>query len=775
MKTGRGAMNQRCTRRLIVFLYTTAILAIPVSYPAFSSASDATQHFTTGVRNSQSGNFEQSLIEWNKALHRYQKDGDLAGQIHTLQRRGESYLAIGHYPKALADFDLARVLAMQFGSRSLLASATVSLAAAYSLAGDPQQAEKQLIAAIENAEKSNEQDIAATARNNLANLLTTQQRYTEALVLYRQVLDQANAAGDNALASTAAINTARAHLDDDDLSRAQQTLGLALTMTRTLSPSHDKAYALISIGQLHARLANNGTNAAVNRRQAYETFIEATNTAQATGDKRALSYALGYTGEIYESLGKNHDALQLTQRALHQAQLLNAPELLYRWEWQTGRLLDAENDMSAAISAYQRAVYALQPIRHELTMHAVSGGSSFRNEMGALFLELAYLQLEYATSLTDPEEREHHLLGARETIEALKSAELEDYYQDDCVVALQKKTKGIDRLDNRVAAIYPIVFQDRLAILLSLPNGIKLFTTNVGARELSSTVIKFRQLLEKRTTHQYRLYAKKIHDWIIRPLEADLRTQHIETLVFVPDGVLRTIPLAALSDGHTFLIEKYAVATVPGLTLIDPRPIKSNQINVLVNGLTESVQGFPPLPEVKQELERIQELYNGKTLKNDLFQIGNFEAALSDKPYSIVHIASHGQFNSNVGETFVLTYESKMTMDALEKYMARTMYRENPVELITLSACQTAAGDDRAALGLAGIAIKAGARSALATLWYINDKASSMLISEFYRLLQDPSVSKAEALQRSQLMLLTDNRYKHPSYWSPFLLIGNWL
>jgi CHAT domain-containing protein len=138
-------------------------------------------------------------------------------------------------------------------------------------------------------------------------------------------------------------------------------------------------------------------------------------------------------------------------------------------------------------------------------------------------------------------------------------------------------------------------------------------------------------------------------------------------------------------------------------------------------------------------------------------------------------VASHGKFESDVRDTFLLTYDGKLSMDRLEGYMASTTYREQPVELLTLSACQTAVGDDKAALGLGGVAVKAGARSALATLWYINDQASSLLITDFYANLKDSDVSKARALQEAQLDLLDDPRFNHPSYWAPFLLIGNWL
>ena len=102
-------------------------------------------------------------------------------------------------------------------------------------------------------------------------------------------------------------------------------------------------------------------------------------------------------------------------------------------------------------------------------------------------------------------------------------------------------------------------------------------------------------------------------------------------------------------------------------------------------------------------------------------------------------------------------------------------FRKEPLDLLTLSACETAAGDDLAALGLAGVAVKAGARSALATLWHINDAATSILIEEFYRQIQNPKTSRAVALQQAQIKLVHDPRYEHPAYWSPFLLINNWL
>ena len=246
--------------------------------------------------------------------------------------------------------------------------------------------------------------------------------------------------------------------------------------------------------------------------------------------------------------------------------------------------------------------------------------------------------------------------------------------------------------------------------------------------------------------------------------------------MIVPDGPLRMIPFAALHDGKQFLIAKYAVATTPGLNLTDPKPLARDRIEVLSAGLTEGVQGFPPLPNTEEEMKAIGALYK-KThrLLNEEFRVPQLEREMKENPFTIVHIASHGRFERDVKKSFVLTFDEKLTMDRLNQVVGYFRFRDQPLELLSLSACQTAAGDDRAALGLAGIAIKAGARSALATLWFVNDEASSALVIEFYSQLKDPSLSKAMALRQAQLKLLENPDFQHPIFWSPFLLLNNWL
>ena len=233
--------------------------------------------------------------------------------------------------------------------------------------------------------------------------------------------------------------------------------------------------------------------------------------------------------------------------------------------------------------------------------------------------------------------------------------------------------------------------------------------------------------------------------------------------------------MAALHDGKQFLIAKYAIGITPSLSLSDPRPIKREGMSVLAVGVSEAVQGFPALPNVAAELQELQTLLGSQNLVNREFLAANFEKKLKEEQFSIVHVASHGEFGNDVENTFLLTFDDKVSLDRLNQMIGVLRFRDDPLELLTLSACDTAAGDDRAALGLAGMAIKAGARSALATLWNINDEATVGLVMDFYRELKNPAISRVVALQRAQLKLIENPRYEHPGYWSAFLMINNWL
>lgn len=195
-----------------------------------------------------------------------------------------------------------------------------------------------------------------------------------------------------------------------------------------------------------------------------------------------------------------------------------------------------------------------------------------------------------------------------------------------------------------------------------------------------------------------------------------------------------------------------------------------------MGGISQSRQGFPALPEVQSEIIQIGQEITTRVKLDDDFTTEAVKAALAENPSSILHFATHGQFSSNADETFILTWDGRINVSELENWLgSRDETQSQAIDLLVLSACQTARGDTRAVLGLAGFAVKSGARSTLATLWSVRDESTALLMAQFYRQIALPNMTKAEALRQAQLTLLHESQYIHPFYWAPFVLVGNWL
>jgi CHAT domain-containing protein len=731
---------------------------------------------TQGLQAYQRGSFDQALAVWKEAADLYERDGKIGEQSRALAQAAQASESLGQVGQALQQLELALTLAQQTRDRPRIAAVMESLGRTYLAARKPDAAVQYLTQALAMAQADEDRRLIAAIHNDLGIAQVAQQHDADALTSFTISAQEAQSAGDRPLTVRAHINAARMAMKLNQPDDARNRLDQAFDALKDFEPSHDKAMNLIQVGlgyqQLRASMP--AMNAPLLLRAA-GLLLEATTVAEQVGDKRTRSYAEGYLGHLYETEHRYDESLQLTRRAVFSAQSANAPESLFRWQWQLGRLLAATSKLDEAIASYGYATSTLRPIRIEVA--SAWGNDSFAGEdsVRALYFELADLLLHRAALTGDAQGVEEYLRRARDAIETYKAAELRDYFQDDCVDTLQARITKLDRLAAGTAVVYPIVFADRLELLVSLPNGLKRLSIPVSSATLTQEVRAFRKTVEKRTTREYLPYAQQLYAWLIRPLEPELASFRIDTLVFIPDGPLRTVPMAALHDGKQFLIEKFAVATTPGLNLTDPKPIDREKVRLLSSGLTRAVQGFPSLPFVEEEINAIRTLYQGDQLLNAEFSTPRLEQELKDRPYGILHIATHGWFSADTTQSYLLTYNGKLTINELDRLIGLFRYRKDPLELLTLSACQTGTGDDRSALGLAGVAIKAGARSALATLWFINDEASAALVSEFYRQLRNPTQSKAQALQQAQQKLLADRVYEHPAYWSPFLLLNNWL
>jgi CHAT domain-containing protein len=525
-------------------------------------------------------------------------------------------------------------------------------------------------------------------------------------------------------------------------------INLAHTLTRHSSPEDDPVLKLLS------------------------TAVQQAQTLQ---DLRAESFAQGNLGELYEQRQQWAAAQQVTLTALNLSQQIDAADLTYRWHWQLGRVLAQQQQRQPAIAAYTAAIETLRSLRSDLTATNPDVQFSFRESVEPIYRQFVGLLLQpgVESSQTDLEQ-------ARKTIESLQLAELDNFFRTAC---LNAQERPIDQIDRQAAVLYPIILSDRLEVILSLPGGkLQRYTAlDADQRQVEASALRLVAFLKQVTANDRVLpLAQQFYDWLIRPAESDLQNSGVKTLVFVLDGVLRNIPMAVLHDGTQYLVEKpYSLALTPGLQLLASQPLEPQQMTVLLGGLSEArPPNFPPLANVPREFTGIQsEVHRSRELLNDRFTNEEIQKAIGKSPYPVVHLATHGVFNSNRENTFILTWNGELNIDQLRTLLQSTELGRRPIELLVLSACETAEGDDRAALGLAGVAVRAGARSTVATLWQVNDTAMSLLMQEFYRELVQPHVNKAEALQQAQRSLLKDAKnpqYAKPYYWSAVVLIGNW-
>jgi CHAT domain-containing protein len=403
---------------------------------------------------------------------------------------------------------------------------------------------------------------------------------------------------------------------------------------------------------------------------------------------------------------------------------------------------------------------------------------SLRDNVKPVYRELVDLLL-HTGNIQQPSQ--DNLKRAIQDIDSLQLTELENF--------LGCKLSQLTRIDEDVsdpaaAKLYPIILPSRLAMIFELPGQpLEYREISLSQPEIEATVKTLRDnLTEPGRTPEVIEEAKKIYQWLIAPLEPILiRHPEINTLVFVLDGTLRNIPMGVLYDGEQYLIEKkYAIAVSPSLELFRPTS-SSERLNVFRGGveIPQVINGksFPAIGQLREELTQIPEKITSlPPLLNEEFTKANIEKKLQTNRFSAIHWKTHGVFSSDPSETYLVAYQDTITIDDLvELVQSAYQSRNEPLELLVLSACETAQGDNRAVLGLAGIAVRTGARSTISTLWRADDDANTKLTTQFYQRLSQSSTTKAEALRQAQLDLLKESGYPAPYYWATYILVGNWL
>jgi CHAT domain-containing protein len=376
--------------------------------------------------------------------------------------------------------------------------------------------------------------------------------------------------------------------------------------------------------------------------------------------------------------------------------------------------------------------------------------------------------------------QEANYLRAISIQDKLRIAEIENFLQ--CGRLTTSSIPNNQDFSNLPPLIFFIKLENDIQVVIKTSQHVH--QHRVDFKLVSDSVDNFIKLIHKKRFVKtqgsaYLTYAQNLYNLLISPIKQYLPASG--NLVFILDSYFQNIPFDMLHDGHKYLVESYALSTASNLHQLQTQFLKPEPLKVLFAGIYKNGpiyqnslvnENFQPIPEVAQEIKNIKKSINFVSeMLNDEFTTHNFQEKVESDSFPIVHLSTHAQFSSDPDNTFLLTWKELLKVQELKSLLKN---KQSPIDLLVLSACETAKGDRRSALGIAGIAAQAGARSTLATLWLVDAESTAQLIGEFYKNLKN-GLTKAEALRQAQLSLISSNIYSHPYYWAAFILVGSWL
>ncbi|WP_208099123.1 CHAT domain-containing protein [Nostoc sp. 106C] len=717
---------------------------------------------TQGTIQLLQGQTETAINTWKQAAVIYDRTGDKTGKLISQINQAQGLQTLGQYRRAKTLLE-ELVAELQNQPDSLLkAKGLRSLGVALQTIGDLQKSNTVLEKSLAISKQFNSPADVSVVLFSLGNIAKDLQNYDVALIDYQEVI---NLSPEPQAQLEAQLNKFSLLVKLQRWEPAKALIPEIETNLSSLSPSRPAIYASINFAETLMAIERAEENLIAAKTA--QLLAKTIQQAREIKDSRAETYSLQQLGKLYQQNGQLTDAKRLTQQAQKLAQEMDAADLVARTAAQSGTIAKEQGDIKSAIADYEIAFNHLQSLRSDLVAINPDVQFDFRESIEPIYRD-------YVSLLLEKGDEQSNLKQARQVIEALQLAELDNYFKDACV---DTHPVAIDQIDVQAAVIYPIILSDRLEVILSIPNQpLHHYSTQLSKKQIENTLKHLYSYVSRGyiSEESFQL-SQKVYKWLIAPAEAKLNSSKVTTLVFVLDGFLRNLPMAALHDGDRYLLEKYSVALSPGLQLF-PQGLQRKKLGVLAAGLAEARQGFSSLPAVTGEIQEVTAKVEAKVLLNQKFTRDSLKTALDSQPFPIVHLATHGQFSSNPKETFLLTWSDRISiLDFDRLFQKRRLGILEPIELLVMSACQTAAGDNRATLGLAGFALRSGAKSTIASLWSVNDESTSNLMKEFYQQLSNPKLSKAEALRQAQLKIKANPLYQHPYFWAAFVLVGNWL
>ena len=531
-------------------------------------------------------NPQAAALNFRAAREIYQKNQDLEGEVGAVINEAISLQKLGQYRTAQKILEKVerRLPGM---SDSLQALAYKALGTTYATIGDFSTAREKLEASIALTQ---DRDLETTAKTqiDLAAAIQFSEPETAAKLLQSVVSSSQN----EATQAIALLNSIHLAIEAEEWIEAKE---IALDSQDLIFNLPDNSSAKIDLIQKMAVIESHlDSRSSVAQHQSWLSSLKLltrklhlidsehkqllqkiAQSARSEGIVRTESYAVGTLAYLEEQQGNLTKAIALNEYALDLTDKIEAEDIAYQWQWQLGRIYKSQGESTKAIASYQQAVENLGKIREDLVAFNPESQYSFRESVEPVYRQLVELLISQPT--------QDNLIHARNTIESLQIAELENYFRQAC---LQAQPEQIDNIDSTAATIYPIVTSEKLAVLTSIPGQpIKLHTQDISANEVESQVKELMGRFNPSASNKRRkAQSQEFYSWLVEPAIEDLQAANIETLVFVLDSGLRNLPVSALYDGEQYLIENYAIALTPGLQLLPSTTLANKNVEAVVGG-----------------------------------------------------------------------------------------------------------------------------------------------------------------------------------------------
>jgi CHAT domain-containing protein/Tfp pilus assembly protein PilF len=745
-----------------------------------------------GLVYSDLGEKQKALNYYSLALSLHRALGNQSGEAVTLNNIGSVFHALGAEQRALDHYSLALPLLRAIGDRFGEAAILANIGTVYRNLGEKQKALEYFNQALPLNRALGDRPGEAVTLTNIGRVYNDLGGKQKALDYLSQALPLHREVGSRSGEAATLDYIGRVYYDLEKKQKALEYYNQSLALFRALLDPLGQAGVLSDLmrtwrDQKQPEIAVFFGKQAVNEiqqiranirgleKETQQSFLKAqANTYRLLADILIAEGRLPEAQRVLEIL-KNEEYFEFIRRDDRQAASLTAPMELTKKEKELSNKY-AENAASVTSVGNEWATLRAKPARtpeEEKHLAELTGQLKIANQAWSKFLD--DLHLEMAKSKQP-----------QTTVENL-----------------QENASGLQRVVRQLGAgtvaLYTLVGEEKYHVILVTANVQVAREYTITSGELNAKVAAYRDaLLDPHSDPVPK--AQELYKILVGPVAKDLEGAQATTLMWSLDGVLRYIPLAALYDGHEYLVEKYRniVFTPASIPELAARPTVTHWSG-LAMGVSKSYGGMSTLPAVPAELHAIIRetgtaesagVMTGHTMLDDSFTEDNLKQALLQK-YPLIHIASHFVFGAgNDTDSYLLLggKEAGGQRLTLAELNADPDISFNDVELLTLSACNTALsipGDGREVDGLGILAQRKGAKAVMATLWSVYDPSTSLLMQTFYRnWTTGLPLSKAEALRRAQLALLHGGAdqtgsgsklpYAHPYYWAPFILIGNW-